>query len=46
MPFCRKWQTRWVDGQYALNALGLSNWENGISVGSTILSEVQCIQRD
>ena len=33
--------TRWVDGQYALNApeLGLSNWENGRFIArSAILS--------
>ncbi|MBL6722853.1 MAG: glutamate-5-semialdehyde dehydrogenase [Candidatus Margulisbacteria bacterium] len=30
-PFVGNGMTRWVDGQYALNApeLGLSNWENG-----------------
>ncbi len=30
-PFYGNGMTRWVDGQYALNApeLGLSNWENG-----------------
>lgn len=40
-PFLGNGMTRWVDGQYALNApeLGLSNWENGRFLGrSSILS--------
>ena len=40
-PFVGDGFTRWVDGQYALNApeLGLSNWEGGRLLGrSGILS--------